>query len=52
MSTESLKLNWDVVFFQEGEIITVMWEVNAEWLMGRKKNGTEGQFPAAFVEYL
>ena len=37
---------------QEGEIITVTGQVNDEWLLGRKKNGTQGQFPAAFVEYL
>lgn len=48
--------NYTICFFlnilQEGEIITVIEEINAEWLLGRKRNGTQGQFPAAFVEYL
>lgn len=36
---------------QAGEKIKVLGRINEDWLYG-EKNGTKGQFPAAFVQQI
>ncbi|GBG27053.1 SH3 domain-containing kinase-binding protein 1 [Hondaea fermentalgiana] len=36
--------------FQEGDLVTLIRELNADWWVGRLKSGEEGTFPSAYVE--
>jgi len=38
-------------FFQDGDIVTVIGQVNEDWLYG-ELHGRKGQFPASFLEYV